>query len=256
MAAEAPQMPDDPIGDDVAMAMLEATGDLQAFVERSLGNLLRRSLQGRLSCPRLPDGVPDVRTFIDSIVRLINSRSGTFHQGVSVTKEVVVATMKRILLKRGHLEDVQETLLPNGWLQAASELMQTYLVAFPGHLGNPMLTYYFTQGIWVSYTGAGSWKSDRYRSRCAKRQREAGELTGMATVMLKFLDRIAPLQGNIPAELLPVPPAMVPVKIPIRVPVNGVVPIPARAPHPPAAIAGKKAPVAVAYGKVPVPPPA
>ena len=223
-------MHQDPLDQVAAAADMDEAVALPAFVERTIGELLRKAMTSCLTM----NVVPDVSIHISRIVDVIVLRRATLSHGLCIEKSVICGIFKRIVQFRGHLEPQSDALLPPTWLQQAATSMHHWMSTIQGYLGNDVATYHLVQGVWVQYQGAGAMRAQGYRGRVQKREREAAQTEVMTLFMKNWMD----------ARAAPQPPQIIYVNAPVPAPA------PVQPPTPPGKL--KAAPPVLAR-KLPAP---
>ena len=225
----------DPFTVEEAMNQLERVAGLEKYVEDSVGPLLRRA--GR----RLDGTEPEVGNWLFRITELIRSRANTVHAGLDVSRELLIGVVRRIIVRRGHLDPAPDATLPNRWLNTCAAETFQWFQTLPRFSGTLDTTYIFVQGVWTSLNGSGAEKQSSYRERREKRLREEVQQETQAKMMEKMflmcnslVDRLAPpppptapaTPARAPVQEPPQAPAKVPPQAPAKVPPKA----PAKAP--------------------------
>ena len=142
----------------------------------------------------LPDSTPDIDLMLERLSEVARSRDGKKAFGLSTNASLLVGVFKRMLIKRGHLEQAPDCLLPPNWLVDSAGLIGTWFRSLPGFLApeDDAQVYNFVQGVWNALDEKGATRAEKYRAHAAKRQSDEGSLETMQAMMENFTKRSKP----------------------------------------------------------------
>ena len=171
------------------MRALGEVNEVKNILEVALGPILRRAARATLQCNVLPDGTPDIDRMLERLTEVARSRAGKKAFGLTTNASLLAGVFKRMLIKRGHLEQAPDRLLPPNWLADSAGLIGTWFRSLPGFLApeDDAQLYNFVQGVWNALDEKGATRAEKYRAHAAKRQRDEGSLATMKAMMENFI---------------------------------------------------------------------